>query len=163
MKRIVTALMLMTLALAIPAALMAMDSDKMDRAATNKAAEMGQADGMQMGQAMKMGSSMSDDAGDFVEVGSDSVDGVAAMVKVKTYDEKTLASMQKMGMNATHHVMVFFTDEASGQALGGQAALKIKDADGNVSEPAMMMRMGKGFGAGVQQLVPAQRPGQLRW
>jgi hypothetical protein len=85
--------------------------------------------------------------GDFVEIGKDTQNGVVATVKVKTYDEKTLASMKKMGMNATHHVMVFFTDEKSGAAIAsGKAALKVKGED---AKPTMMMLMGTGFGGDV--------------
>ena len=85
--------------------------------------------------------------GDFVEIGKDTQKGVVATVKVKVYDEKTKATMAKMGMNATHHVMVFFTDEKSGDAIAsGKAALKIKGSD---AKPDMLMLMGTGFGGDV--------------
>jgi hypothetical protein len=85
--------------------------------------------------------------GDFVEIGKDAQDGVVATVKVKAYDEKTKVTMAKMGMNATHHVMVFFTDEKTGAAVAsGKAALKIKGED---VKPAMLMQMGTGFGSDV--------------
>ena len=84
---------------------------------------------------------------DFVEIGKDAQDGVVATAKVKTYDVKTLATMAKMGMDATHHVMVSFTDEKSGAAIAdGKVALKVK---GSESQPVMMMLMGTGFGADV--------------
>ena len=55
--------------------------------------------------------------------------------------------MEKMGMNATHHVMVFFADEKTGVAVtSGKAALKIKGDD---AKPAMLMQMGTGFGSDV--------------
>jgi hypothetical protein len=85
-------------------------------------------------------------AGDLTEIGKDVQKGVVATVKVKTYDEDTKATMAKMGMAATHHVMVFFTDEASGKPVGGKAALKVKDGEG---KPTMLMQMGDGFGADV--------------
>ena len=86
-------------------------------------------------------------AGDFVEIGKDTQKGVVATVKVKTYDDKTMETMAKMGMNATHHVMVFFTDEKSGAAVAsGKAALKIKGVD---AKPVMMMQMGTGFGGDI--------------
>ncbi len=90
---------------------------------------------------------MSEQKGDFVEIGKDIQEGVVATVKVKTYDAETLATMAKMGMNATHHVMAFFTDEKSGNAIdGGQVALKLK---GSEAKPVMMMLMGTGFGTDV--------------
>lgn len=85
---------------------------------------------------------------DFVEIGTDTQKGVVATVKVKTYDDETRATMAKMGMDATHHVMVFFTEEAGGDAVsGGKAALKVKDQAG---KPVMLMQMGEGYGADVK-------------
>ncbi len=85
--------------------------------------------------------------GDFVEIGKDTQSGVVATVKVKTYDEKTLATMAKMGMDATHHVMILFVDEKSGDSIaGGKVALKVKGQDG---KPVMLMQMKKGFGADI--------------
>jgi hypothetical protein len=50
-----------------------------------------------------------------------------------------------MGMDATHHVMVFFVDEKSGADIAsGKAALKLKGQDG---KPVMLMQMGTGFGS----------------
>jgi len=96
---------------------------------------------------MHKGHDMAAKEGDFVEIGKDTQKGVVATVKVKVYDEKTKATMAKMGMNATHHVMVFFTDEKSGDAIAsGKAALKIKGAD---AKPDMLMLMGTGFGGDV--------------
>lgn len=84
---------------------------------------------------------------DFVEIGKDTQKGIVATVKVKTYDDETRAAMGKMGMDATHHVMVFFADEANGKAVGGgKAALKVKGQEG---KPTMLMQMGDGFGADV--------------
>ena len=100
-----------------------------------------------MDQDMHKGHDMGAEKGDFVEIGKDTQKGVVATAKVKTYDEKTLASMKKMGMDATHHVMVFFTDEKSGDEIaGGKAALKVKGMDAN---PVMLMLMGAGFGGDV--------------
>lgn len=85
--------------------------------------------------------------GDFVEIGKDTQKGVVATVKVKTYDAETVETMQKAGMDATHHVMVFFADEKSGEVVaGGKAAIKVK---GQEAKPAMLMQMGEGFGADV--------------
>ena len=102
---------------------------------------------MNMDHSKGMSPGMQMDQDDFVEIGTDTQDGVVATVKVKTYDEKTLASMKKMGMDATHHVMVFFTDQKSGDDVaGGMVALKIKDSE---ADPVMMMQMGAGFGGDV--------------
>lgn len=84
---------------------------------------------------------------DFVEIGKDTQNGVVATVKVKTYDADTKATMSKMGMTATHHVMVFFANEQSNAPVsGGMAALKVKGRD---DKPVMLMQMGDGFGADV--------------
>lgn len=96
---------------------------------------------------MHQGHDMGAKDGDFVEIGKDTQKGVVATVKVKTYDDETMASMEKMGMHATHHVMVFFADEKTGEAVSsGKAAIKIK---GNDAKPAMLMQMGTGFGSDV--------------
>lgn len=165
MKRSVIIAMAMFLAMGMPMTAMAMshsdhgDHGKAKAEEMKHHGDMEHADeGMHKGHDMKMehakdkahdmhkGNSMSDD--DFVEVGKDSQKGVTATVKVKTYDEETKATMAKMGMDATHHVMVFFTDEKSGDAVGGgMAALKVEGQDG---KPAMLMQMGNGFGADVK-------------
>jgi hypothetical protein len=141
MKRFTIAMMALVFAMGMPMFAAAMSNES--KAGDNKpmAGNMnmdhskGMSPGMQMGQ------------DDFVEIGTDTQDGVVATVKVKTYDEKTLASMKKMGMDATHHVMVFFTDQKSGDELaGGMVALKIK---GSEADPVMMMQMGPGFGGDV--------------
>jgi hypothetical protein len=100
-----------------------------------------------MSHGKQMDHAMAGENADFVEIGTDTQDSVVATVKVKTYDEKTLASMKKMGMDATHHVMVFFTDQKSGDDVaGGMVAMKIK---GSEADPVMMMQMGSGFGGDV--------------
>ncbi len=96
-------------------------------------------------EGMHKGHDMAGAKDDFVEIGKDTQKGVVASVKVKTYDDETVASMKKMGMDATHHVMVFFVDEKSGAAINsGKAALKLKGQDG---KPVMLMQMGTGFGS----------------
>jgi hypothetical protein len=87
------------------------------------------------------------DMGEFVEAGKVTQDGVVANVMVKTYDEKAKATMSKMGMSATHHVMVSFTDEKTGKPITtGTVAVMVKGQD---AKPAMMMKMGEGFGGDV--------------
>jgi hypothetical protein len=103
---------------------------------------------MHAGHDMHKGHDMSGD--DFVEAGKDTQDGVVATVKVKAYDEETVDKMKAMGMAATHHVMVFFADEKSGDAIvAGKAALKVKGSGDDSAKPAMLMLMGNGFGTDV--------------
>jgi len=86
---------------------------------------------------------------DFIEVGTATQSGVVATVKVKAYDEEARAAMKKMGLDATHHVMVFFTEEANGKAVsGGKAAVKVQGV-GDEAGPIMLMQMGDGFGTDI--------------
>jgi hypothetical protein len=95
----------------------------------------------EMSHDMHKGHDMGGDG--FVEIGKDTQKGVVATVKVKSYDDETIAMI-----GATHHVMVYFADEKSGEAVGGgKAALKVKGQD---AKPAMLMQMGDGFGADVK-------------
>lgn len=153
MKRFTLVMMAMFIAMSLPMIATAMSHD--DHADTDKAMaeDMKQHGDMDMDHAKEMshdmhkGHDMSSQGDDFVEIGKDTQEGVVATVKVKTYDEKTLASMAKMGMDATHHVMVFFTDEKSGKELAsGRVALKLK---GEETKPIMLMKMGTGFGGDV--------------
>jgi hypothetical protein len=136
MKRFTLAMMALIIAMGMPMVAIAMDHGSDDK-------EMSK----DMDHDMHKGHDMAAKDGDFVEIGKDTQKGVVATVKVKVYDEKTKATMAKMGMNATHHVMVFFTDEKSGDAIAsGKAALKIKGSD---AKPDMLMLMGTGFGGDV--------------
>jgi hypothetical protein len=136
MKRFTFAMMVLIVAMGMPMVGIAMDHGSQDK-------EMSK----DKDPDMHKGHDMAAKDGDFVEIGKDTQDGVVATVKVKAYDEKTRATMEKMGMNATHHVMVFFTEEKTGDAVtSGKAALKIK---GEEAKPAMLMLMGTGFGSDV--------------
>jgi len=160
MKRFTFAMMAMIFAMGMPMVAVAMDHGSHDKEMSkdmdhdmDKSHDMKMDDSKEMDHDMKMdhdmpkGHDMASSGGEFVEIGTDTEDGVVATVKVKTYDEKTRATMAKMGMDATHHVMVFFTDEKTGAAVAsGKAALKIKGEDG---KPAMLMLMGTGFGSDV--------------
>jgi len=75
-------------------------------------------------------------------------EGVSAMAHIKSYDADAMASMKKMGMNGTHHLMIFFEDHGESIA-DGMAAVKLTGPDGKTSEPVKLMLMGKGFGADV--------------
>ncbi|MDH3544320.1 MAG: hypothetical protein OET55_00310 [Desulfuromonadales bacterium] len=154
MKRLTFTMMALIIAMAIPMVAIAMDHGSHDKEMSkdmdhdkHKAHDMKMDDAKEMNHDMHKGHDMAAEDGDFVEIGKDTQDGVVATVKVKAYDEKTRATMAKMGMNATHHVMVFFTDEKTGEAVAsGKAALKIKGED---AKPAMLMQMGPGFGSDV--------------
>ena len=136
MKRLTFAITALVFAMGMPMTALAMNHSSTDK-------EMSK----EMDHDMHKGHDMANQDGDFVEIGKDTQEGVVATVKVKTYDEKTLATMAKMGMDATHHVMVFFTDEASGNAIAsGKVAIKTKGSD---AKPVMMMQMGSGFGGDV--------------
>lgn len=139
MKHMTITLLAMIFAIGMPISSDAMSHEDPN---THKGHDMSHGQAKEMSHDMHAGQ---DDS--FIEIGKDTQDGVVATVKVKTYDEKTLASMQKMGMDATHHVMVFFADEKSGNDIAaGQVALKVK---GKEAKPAMMMQMGTGFGVDV--------------
>lgn len=149
MKRFTFAMMALVIAMGMPVlATAAMDHGSHDKEMSKDMDhDMHKEHAQEKAHDMHKGHDMGAEAGDFVEIGKDTQKGVVATVKVKTYDEKTKAAMAKMGMNATHHVMVFFTDEKSGEAVAsGKAALKIKGED---SKPAMLMQMGTGFGTDV--------------
>jgi len=151
MKRLIIAMMVMLFAMGMPAVVMAMDHGDMkhEDKDMHKGHDMKMDHAKEMSHDMHKGHDMSG-GDDFVEVGKDTQTGVVATVKVKTYDEETLATMAKMGMNGTHHVMVFFTDEKSGEPVdSGKAALKVKGS-GESAKPVMMMLMGNGFGADVK-------------
>jgi len=140
MKRLTFATMALVFAMGMPM----LATAAMDHGSHDKEMSKDMDHDMHKGHDMKMDSAKD---GDFVEIGKDTQDGVVATVKVKTYDEKTMATMEKMGMNATHHVMVFFTDEKTGAAVAsGKAALKVKGED---AKPEMLMQMGTGFGSDV--------------
>ena len=154
MKRFTFAMMALIIAMGMPMVAIAMDHGSHDKEMSkdmdhdmHKAHDMKMDDAKEMDHDMHKGHDMAAEDGDFVEIGKDTQNGVVATVKVKAYDEKTMATMSKMGMNATHHVMVFFTDEKTGSSVtSGKAALKIKGED---AKPAMLMQMGPGFGSDV--------------
>lgn len=100
-------------------------------------------------------------AGGMVMLGNDDEEGVKAMAHVKVYDESSKASMAKMGMTSTHHFMVVFADDKSGQAITeGMAAVKVKAKDGEAGKAVklmpMKMTMGTGFGADVTLPGPGE-------
>jgi hypothetical protein len=85
-------------------------------------------------------------AGSIVDLGDTTVNGVEAMAHMKD----VRASMAKMGMKTTHHFMVMFEDEKSGDEIeSGTVAVKITAPDGTVTGPVELMGMSGHFGADV--------------
>ncbi|MBW2477563.1 MAG: DUF2946 domain-containing protein [Deltaproteobacteria bacterium] len=83
--------------------------------------------------------------GDFATIGEETVDNVKAVAKVMTYDAEKAAMV-----NATHHVMVEFTDlESNEKITDGKVAIKIATGD-ITSKPMMLMQMGDGFGTDLR-------------
>ena len=154
MKRFTFAMMALVFVMGMPMVALAMDHGSHDKEMSkdmdhdkHKAHDMKMDDAKEMDHDMHKGHEMAAEDGGFVEIGKDTQDGVVATGKVKAYDEKTRSTLAKMGMNATHHVMVFFTDDKTGAAgTSGKAALKRKGQD---AMPAMLMQMGPGFGSDV--------------
>ncbi len=151
MKRLTLAMIALIIAMGMPVLATAMDHSAHGKDMADDMKEHGdmahEDQGKHKGHDMAKMDMSGAEGGDFVEIGKDTQKGVVATAKVKTYDEKTMVSMEKMGMHATHHVMVFFTDEKTGEAVAsGKAALKIKGSD---AKPAMLMLMGSGFGGDV--------------
>jgi hypothetical protein len=79
-------------------------------------------------------------------VGEQSVDGVKAIV----YLNDVKATMAKMGMKETHHLMVHFYNAKDGKTIEtGTAAVKIKGPDGKEGSAIKLMGMEGHFGADV--------------
>lgn len=145
MKNLTIAFLTMFLVLSLPMLALSASHGDQDM---HKGHEMNMDNAKEKAHDMHKGHDMSGD--DFVEAGKDTQDGVVATVKIKTYDEETVNKMKAMGMAATHHVMVFFADEKSGDAIvAGKAALKVKGSGDDSAKPAMLMLMGNGFGTDV--------------
>ncbi|MDD3813526.1 MAG: hypothetical protein PHZ02_02680 [Desulfocapsaceae bacterium] len=103
-----------------------------------QAAEHGAMAGMDMG-GMEMG-------GDEIMLPEVTVDGVKAMAHLLD----TSKAMAAAGMNTTHHLMISFTDAATGKAMdSGVVAVKVVDPAGKKTEAVKMMAMEGSFGADV--------------
>ena len=145
MKNLTIAFLTMFLVLSLPMLALSASHGDQDM---HKGHKMNMDNAKEKAHDMHKGHDMSGD--DFVEAGKDTQDGVIARVKIKTYDEETVNKMKAMGIAATHHVMVFFADEKSGDAIAaGKAALKVKGSGDDSAKPAMLMLMGNGFGTDV--------------
>lgn len=97
------------------------------------------------GQAMDHGA-MAMDHGNMIMVGDDVEDGVKASAHLKD----VAAAMKKAGQPFTHHFMVIFADQQTGQAITeGTAALKVTGPDGKTAEAIKLIGMEGHFGADV--------------
>ncbi|MFA5516238.1 MAG: hypothetical protein WDA20_08115 [Desulfuromonadales bacterium] len=82
--------------------------------------------------------------GDMIILGDDTEAGVRGMAHLKDVG----AAMSKMGMETTHHIMLMFVDNKSGEPITkGAAAVKITGPDGKTSAPIRLMGMQGHFGA----------------
>ncbi len=84
--------------------------------------------------------------GGMIMLGDSVEEGVKAMAHLKDVS----AAMAKMGMKQSHHFMVMFVDEATGEALNeGAVAVKLIDPAGQEGEAVRLMGMQGHFGADV--------------
>lgn len=84
--------------------------------------------------------------GDTIMLPAKTVSGVKAMARLLD----TGKAMAEAGMSTTHHLMINFTDAATGKPMAsGVAAVKIIDPDGKKQEAVKMMSMELGFGADI--------------
>ena len=84
--------------------------------------------------------------GSMMIVGSMVSKGVKGMAHLKDVS----ATMADMGMKTTHHFMIAFIDEKTGEQVeSGTVALKITNPDAKVGDPIPLMGMDGHFGADV--------------
>jgi hypothetical protein len=84
--------------------------------------------------------------GAMIIVGSQVSKGVKGMAHIKDVS----AAMGKMGMSTTHHFMMAFVDEETGEQIeNGTVALKLTNPDAKVSEAIELIGMDGHFGADI--------------
>lgn len=84
--------------------------------------------------------------GSMVILGSQVIKGVKGMAHIK----KSSEAMANMGMQTTHHLMLMFVDEATGEPVeSGTVAVKITNPDAKVSNPIELTGMNGHFGADI--------------
>jgi len=144
MNKFKVSLVLITFLCSVPVAGMAMSHEGHDE---HKGMDKSMHDGMKH----DMHGDMDHGAmSDMQMIGQCEREGINAMAHIKAYGADAVASMKKMGMNGTHHLMLFFQKAGDKDMLtDGMAAVKIKGPDGKTSEPIKLMAMGQGFGADV--------------
>lgn len=80
--------------------------------------------------------------------------GVKARATIKSYDREAIRAMKDMGMEGTHHLMVFFSNSENGMGItDGLVAVKIKAERDKEPKPLKLMPMAEGFGADI--VLPA--------
>ena len=83
---------------------------------------------------------------EMITVGEQTVDGVKAIV----YLNDVKATMAKMGMKETHHLMIHFYNAKDGKTVEeGVVAVKIKGPDGKEGKAIKMIGMDEHFGADI--------------
>jgi len=86
-------------------------------------------------------------------VGSMVSKGVKGMAHLKDVS----AAMADMGMKTTHHFMIAFIDETTGELIdSGAVALKVTNPDAKVGDPIPLMGMDGHFGADVTLDMPGE-------
>lgn len=84
--------------------------------------------------------------GSMMIVGSMTSKGVKGLAHLKDVSE----TMAKMGMKTTHHFMIAFVDEVTGEQVeSGVVALKVTDPDAKVGETIELIGMDGHFGADI--------------
>ncbi len=127
MKKTVLVLAAAALVCSAPLAAFAMDHDTMSMKHGNDSMMMDKSGGMQMGKAAHV--------------------AVADGVKASFHFMDIRAKMKAMGMQATNHIMVMFTDAKTGKMLT-EGAVKLKVMAPDKSEQVKdLMGMKGGFGA----------------
>lgn len=133
MKSKITAILSALLLLALPVGGMAASHEHGGQGGQSMSRE-GQ--GMQHG-GMTMG-------GDMIMLGEVTVEGVQGMAHLSDIGE----AMAKMGMKENYHLMVMFSDGATGAMISeGTVAVKIADPAGTESGPLALMQMDGQFGS----------------
>jgi len=85
-------------------------------------------------------------AGGMIVVGSMVSKGIKGTAQIKNVS----VAMADMGVTPTHHFMMSFVDEATGNKIeGGSVALKITNPDAKISEPIEMIGMDGHFGVDI--------------
>jgi hypothetical protein len=88
---------------------------------------------------------MSAEGGMFI-IGEMTSKGVKGMAHLKDVRD----AMQKMGLKKTHHFMIAFVDEETGEQIeSGKVALKLQDPDAKVYDPIELVGMDGHFGADI--------------
>lgn len=91
--------------------------------------------------------------GTMIIVGSMVSKGVKGMAHLKDVS----ATMDDLGMKTTHHFMIAFMDEKTGELIeSGRVALKITNPDAKVGEPIQLTGMDGHFGADVNFDMPGE-------